>query len=377
MSHIPLDSSSIFEAFATIPDPREPRNQKHKLFDIIAISILGILCGADDYVTICNWGESNLSWLQEHDICLNGVPSHDTLAKFFRFVDPNEFEKRFVQWTQRVAHAVGGVIAIDGKTIKNSRDNERGGKAVHMISAFAAQNQLILGQLATDSKSNEITAIPRLLDLIDIKGSTVTIDAAGCQKEIAKQIRSKEADYILALKKNQGTLHAEAKNFFDQAIDEDPSETGCDYFVSEERSRSRDEKREIWVVQNLDWLPQKESWEDLTSLICVRSTRKTKDKTSVEHRYYISSLKGDADKLGMEIRLHWGVENKLHWHLDVSYGEDKGKVRKDHGPENVSVLKRCTLNLLKADTSTKMGIKNKRARAGWNRKYLLRLIGVK
>ena len=246
-----------------------------------------------------------------------------------------------------------------------------------LLSAFAVENQLVLGQLATDAKSNEITAIPQLLDMLDIEGTTVTIDAAGCQKEIAKKIREKKADYILALKGNQGTLHAEAKNFFTQAVDADPIETGCDYFVSEERSRAREEKREIWATQDLSWLPQKSDWKDLTSLICVRSTRKTKKGTSTELRYYISSSEANADKLGTEIRLHWSVENQLHWQLDVSYGEDKAKVRKDNGPENLSALKKCTLNLLRADTKTKTGIKNKRAKAGWSREYLLEIIGVK
>ena len=200
------------------------RNQTYTLFDIITISILGILCGADDWVAINLWAVCNLSWLQEHSICLKGVPSHDTLGRFFRYVSPSAFEKCFVQWTQNIAGAIKGVIAVDGKTLRGSNDIARNGKAVHIVSAFAAENRLVLGQLATDAKSNEITAIPLLLNMLDIQGATVTIDAAGCQKEIAKEIRGLGGDYTLALKGNQGNLHAEVENFFNQAIQVTPEE---------------------------------------------------------------------------------------------------------------------------------------------------------
>jgi predicted transposase YbfD/YdcC len=369
--------NSIFEAFKDLEDPRRKRNQIHNLFDLITISILGILCGADDWVAINLWASCNLSWLQEYGICVRGVPSHDTLGRFFRYVAPVAFEKCFVQWTQSIAGAIKGVIAIDGKTLRGSNDLTRDGKAVHIVSAFAAENCLILGQLATDMKSNEITAIPLLLRMLDIRGATVTIDAAGCQKEIAKEIRSLGADYILALKGNQGNLNAEAANFFDQALQVTPKEAGCDYSESVEKNRGRLEKREIWITQELDWLPQREDWVDLNALICIKSTRKIKDKETVEMRYYIASGKTNAQGYGSGIRAHWGIENKVHWQLDVSYGEDKSTVRKDNGPENLSVLKRCTMNLLKADTETKAGIKNKRAKAGWSKEYMMSLLNGK
>lgn len=235
----------------------------------------------------------------------------------------------------------------------------------------------MLGQLATDIKSNEITAIPLLLNMLDIQGSTITIDATGCQKEIAKKIRESDGDYILSLKGNQGNLHAEVDNFFNQVIQVVPKEANCDYHVSEEKNRGRYEKREIWSTQDLDWLPQKEEWIDLNALICIKSTRSVKGKTSEEMRYYIASRKTDAKTYGSEIHLHWGIENKVHWQLDVSYGEDKSKVRKDNGPENLSVLKRCIMNLLKADTKTKAGIKNKRAKAGWSKDYMISLLNGK
>ena len=369
--------NSIFSTFKDLADPRKKRNQSYSLFDIITISILAILCGADDWVAINLWASCKLPWLQEHEICLSGVPSHDTIGRFFRYVSPAEFEKCFVQWTQNIAGAIKGVIAIDGKTLRGSNDASRDGKAIHVVSAFAAENKLILGQRATEAKSNEITAIPLLLNMLDIQGATITIDAAGCQKNIAKCIRKKGGNYILALKGNQGNLHAEVENFFKQVIVLTPEEAACDYYVSEEKSRDRFEKREVWSTNEIGWLPQREEWTDLNTLICVRSTRSIKDNTSVELRFYIANEMAEAQKFGLEIRSHWGIENKVHWQLDVSYGEDKSKVRKDNGPENLSVLKRCTMNLLKADTKTKAGIKNKRAKAGWSREYMMELLNGK
>lgn len=369
-----IRSSTIFVAFQELKDPRRERNQAYQLFDIVAISILGVLCGADDWITVCLWANSNLSWLQDQGVCIGGVPSHDTMGRFFRYVNSTEFERCFVNWVQLVSQRVQGVIAIDGKTLRNSCDTARENKAIHIVSAFAAQNQLILGQLATDAKSNEITAIPKLLSMLDIRDATVTIDAAGCQKEIVQVIRDKGGDYLVALKGNQGHLHSEAENFFSQALAVEPTEAEYDYAVSEERSHGRSEKRETFVTQEIGWLPQIGDWAGLRTLACVRSTRTVKGQTSVELRYYISSLAADARKIAEGVRAHWGVENKLHWQLDISYGEDRCKVRKDNGPENFSVLRRCTMNLLKKDTKTKAGIKNKRARAGWDRDYLLELL---
>lgn len=335
------------------------------------------MCGADDWVAINLWAQCNLSWLQEHGICLNGVPSHDTLGRFFRFVCPKAFEKCFIRWTQSIAGMIKGVISIDGKTLRGSADEAAQQKAIHLVSAFASENKIVLGQLATDTKSNEIKAIPLLLALLDISESIITIDAAGCQKDIALDIRSRGGDYVLALKGNQGHLHDEAANFFEQAVLVSPEEADCDYFVSEERSRDRLEKREVWCSSNLDWLPQKEDWKDLRTLVCVKSSRTIREKTSSELRFYISSLEPCARRIGAAIRLHWGVENNLHWQLDVSYREDECKVRKDNGAENLSVLRRCTLNLLKADKKTKAGIKNKRAKAGWSHEYLVELLQCK
>jgi len=279
--------TSVMSSFSIIPDPRKARNQIYSVFDLITISILGILCGADDWVEINLWATANDAWLKEFDICVNGVPSHDTLSRFFRYLDPKVFEQCFISWTQRVAKVVGGVIALDGKTICNSADKAGGTRAIHVVSAFSADNDMVLGQLSTEAKSNEITAFPLLIEMLDLKGAIVTIDAAGCQKNIAHQIRDKGGDYVLALKGNQGKLHDETNNFFQQALLVTPEESGCDYYKNEEQSRGRLEKREVWTIDDLDWLPQKDDWKDLKSLICLRSTRTEKGKTTVEIRYYI------------------------------------------------------------------------------------------
>lgn len=372
-----LRQTSIVSSFSIIPDPRKDRNQLYSIFDLITIAILGILCGADDWVEVNLWADSNNEWLKQFGICLNGTPSHDTLSRFFRYLDSKSFEKCFISWTQSIAKVVGGVIALDGKTLCNSADSTSGTRAVHVVSAFSAENDLVLGQLATEVKSNEITAFPLLIELLDLKGATVTIDAAGCQKEIAEKIRDKKGDYVLALKGNQRKLHDEAENFFKQALDVSPQESGCDYYKNEEYSRGRLEQREVWSIDDLEWLPQKEEWRDLKSLVCLKSTRTQKSIRTVEMRYYISSLGSEAFKLSQAIRSHWYIENKLHWQLDISYGEDGCKIRKGNGAENFSVMRRATLNILKGDKKTKAGIKNKRSKAGWDRAYMLEMLGVK
>ena len=369
-----IQDTSIMLCFSELADPRKSRNQLYSLFDIITVAVLAILCGADDWVEICFWGKANLFWLQERGICLNGIPSHDTFSRFFRFVDPKSFEKCFLIWTQKIAKVVGGIIALDGKTICNSGSGEE--KAIHLVSAFSVENDMVLGQLATQEKSNEITAFPLLIELLDLKGAIITIDAAGCQKEIASQICDKGGDYVLALKGNQGTLHAEVANFFIQALGVGAEEAGCECYINEEKSRGRHELREVFVTNQIDWLPQKNAWSELKSIVCLRSTRTVKGKKTFEKRYYISSLDEDAWKIGRAIRSHWSVENKLHWQLDISYGEDDCKIRKDNGAENFSVLRRATLNLLKADKKTKAGIKNKRSKAGWDKEYMLEVLSM-
>lgn len=371
-------NAPLLLAFGDLPDPRKQRNQHYPLIDIIAVVVMGIICSADDFVSVYRWACHRSQWLSSMGLCLNGVPSHDTMNRVFRLLDPKNFNECFMEWVRMIAATVEGVIAIDGKTLCNSGDGVRETSPLHIVHAFATENHLLLGQLATNAKSNEITAIPELLKMLTIKGNVITIDAMGCQKEIVKQIRKQEGDYVIALKGNQGTLHAEAENFFQQAMDVEPGESGCDFVSSIEKNRGRIEERQVWSC-SLDWLSteQLENWIDLKTLVCVKSTRTHKGKTTHEMRYYMSSLAPNAQRLAQIIRAHWEVENKLHWHLDVSFGEDLCKVRTDHAAENFSLAKKMALNLLKADTSEKLGVPNKRKLAGWSPEYLLKILGVK
>lgn len=367
----------ILQAFASLPDPRKSRNQIYPLIDIVAVAIIGILCSANDWVSVVRWANAYEAWFQSVGLCLDGVPSHDTIGRFFRLVDPKAFESCFAQWMETIVEKIEGVIAIDGKTICNSSDSFKGTKATHIVTAFSAENDIILGQLRTAKKSNEITAIPELLQILKLKGCIVTIDAIGCQKTITANIKDRGGDYALGLKGNQGCLHAEAVNFFDQVIDVGSQEAGCSYSKTVEKDHGRIEEREVWVSSDLAWLDGREDWKGLKSLICIRSTRHEKGKVTTEKRYYISSLTSAADRIAQVIRLHWGIENKVHWHLDVTFNEDKSKIRSGNGAENFSLLKRCVLNLVKLDTTEKASITLKRRIAGWDPAYRLRLLGVK
>jgi len=367
----------LLQAFATLPDPRKSRNQIYPLIDILAVAVIGILCSANDWVNVVRWANAYEGWFQSVGLCLNGVPSHDTIGRFFRLVDPKAFEHCFSQWVQMIAGKIQGVIAIDGKTIRNSNHAFSEQKAAHIVTAFSADNDIILGQLKTAEKSNEITAIPELLDTLLLKGCIITIDAMGCQTAIAKKIQERQGDYVFGLKGNQGTLHAEAVNFFDQALEAGAQESGCTYAKTIEKGHGRIETREVWVTSDLSWLEGVNEWAGLQSMICVKSTREEKGKVTVEKRYYISSLRAEAERMGEIIRSHWGIENKLHWHLDVTFNEDKSKIYAGHGAENFSLLKRCVLNLVKADTTEKASITTKRRIAGWNPAYRLQLLGVK
>lgn len=375
-----IEESKFMQFFSIIPDPRKPRNQLYTVSDIISTAILAILCGYEDWEDVSMWTEAQLTWLQPLGICLEGAPSHDTYNRFFRFLDPDIMEKCFIEWTQSLVGKIQGVVAIDGKTLRGSGNRESELDAIHMVSAFAADNEMVLGQLKTSGKGKELEGIKAILQLLDLEGTTVTIDAGGCHKEVVEIIRSKNADYILGLKGNQGTFFAEAENFFNQVLAMDQDEWGieclCDYFVSEEKSRNRHEKREVWATSNLEWLPQFSQWKDLKSICCIRSTRVIEGKTSVECRFYISSKEAQAEHLGKAIRSHWGIENKLHHILDVAYREDNCRVRKDHGAENMSIIRRSVQNMIKLDKSKKLSTNKKRTAAALNPEYRLKLLGI-
>lgn len=375
-----IEQSGFMQFFSILPDPRKPRNQLYSLVDIISSATLAVLCGFEDWEDVSMWTETNLPWLQPLGICQQGAPSHDTYNRFFRFLDPDMMQRCFIQWTQSLVGRIQGVIAIDGKTLRGSGESASGIDAIHMVSAFATENEVILGQLKTAGKGKELEGIKLILQLLDIEGAVITIDAGGCHKEVAEMIRQKKADYIFGLKGNQGTLLAEVENFFTQVLamgeKEWAQECDCDYFVSEEKSRNRQEKREIWSTGNLGWLPQQNAWQDLKSVVCVRSTRTMNNESSAELRFYISSCVSNAEILGRGIRSHWGIENKVHYVLDVNYGEDKCRVRKDHGAENLSVIRRTTQNMARLEKSKKLSMNKKRSLALLNPEYRLKLLGM-
>jgi len=375
-----IEQSHFMHFFSVLPDPRKSRNQLYPVSDIISTAIIAIICGYDDWEDVSLWTQGQLAWLQPLGICLEGAPSHDTYNRFFRFLDPGVMEKCFIQWTQSLVGKIRGVIAIDGKTLRGSKETSSDLNAIHMVSAFAAENEIILGQLKTAGKGKELEGIKLILQLLDLEGTTVTIDAGGCHKEVADIIRAKNGDYILGLKGNQGTFLAEAKNFFAQVLlmndDEWEKECQCDYFISEEKSRNRQEKREAWATSDLEWLLQKKLWRDLKSIVCIRSTRAVNTESSVELRFYISSKEANAEVLGKGIRSHWGVENKVHHVLDVAYNEDKCRIRKDHGAENFSIMRRAVQNMVKLEKSKKLSTNKKRTVASLNPEYRLKLLGI-
>lgn len=368
-------STSPLEVFRNLPDPRGARNQLHNLFDIFAIAICAILSGANDWVKVAAFAQKKEAWLRTFLELKNGIPSHDTIDRVFRLVDPIEFEKRFVRWTELIADLLPGqVIAIDGKTLRGSHDKNSGLAAIHCVSAFAADNQLVLGQLVTDAKSNEISTIPKLLDTLAITGCLVTIDAMGCQRAIAAKIVDCKADYLLALKGNQESLADEVENYFCQAEEARFEGINHVYYRFEEKNRGRDEAREIWVTDDVNWLPMLKDWKGLRSIMMIKTRRQVKGKLEVDTRYYICSLPPSSGILKDAARKHWAIENTCHWVLDVTYQEDQSRVRKGYGAENLSRLKRLTINMLQQDKTNKGSIATKRFEAALDDEYRERLL---
>jgi predicted transposase YbfD/YdcC len=378
-------TEGLLRFFRGLHDPRAD-NARHRLSDILSIAILAVLCGAESWSAVEGWGWGNIEWLSTFLELPHGIPSHDTFDRVFGLLDPLGFEKCFMAWTTAlVKNSLGLFIAVDGKTLRRSFKHAWSKTPVHLVSAFVAKNQVVLGQLATDCKSNEITAIPKLLAMLELAGATVTIDAMGCQKEIAAQILAQKGHYLLAVKENQPTLHAAVVGLMDEAILERFEGMSHGHFEETDTGHGRIETRRVWVSNEVKWLGNEllGAWPGLASMVVVEVTRQdlgdVSGKVSTERRYFISSHAGtDARLLGQAIREHWGVENGLHWCLDVSMNEDQSRLRVAHGAENFSRLRRIALNKLKRWQIRKpngkvmqAGIRLKQQSCGWSRKFLL------
>jgi len=367
---------SVLRAFADLDDPRMDRTKLHRLDDILTVAICAVICGADGWTQVAQFGRAKQAWFQTFLALPNGIPSHDTFGRVFALLDPAAFEACFMRWITGLATASAGrLVAVDGKTIRRSLDAANDHAAIHMVSAWCEANQLVLGQLATEAKSNEITAMPNLLALLDLDAAVVTIDAAGCQKKLAKQIVDQGGDYLLQLKGNQASLHDETVELFDHGLRDDCQ--GVAYTTAETTNggHGRVERRRVWATGEVGWFAERGKWAGLRSLIRVEARRTVDGQTSCENRYYISSLPADEPAALLRyIRGHWSVENQLHWCLDVSFADDQRRVRKGHGAENFARLSRIALNLLKAQTRHKVGLNTKRLCCGWNHDYLLRVL---
>jgi len=366
-------TNELRSIFSQIDDPRSDINKLHKLEDILLIGIISVICAADTWKDMESFAKGREGFLRSFLDLPNGIPSDDTFNRVFSSIDSEQFEACFVDWVSRLVNLTDGeVIPIDGKTIRGAKANGKK-SPFHMVSAWATNNNLVLGQVKVSEKSNEITAIPRLLELITVKGCIVTIDAMGCQQDIALKIIEQEADYILAVKENQ-------KQLYQDIVDEFRFGKNIQTDLTEELDHGRIETRKCSVITDFNFIENKQEWADLKSIIKIESIRefKNSDKpTETATRYYISSMFTTAKKLQWAIRFHWGIENKLHWVLDVAFSEDASRKREGNASQNFSILSKIALNLLKNETSAKQGIKGKRLKAAYDQNYLLKILGIK
>ena len=362
---------SIAEHFNDIEDIRIERGKKHKLIDIITISICAVVCGADGWIDIEMYGIARKKWLGKFLELPNGIPSHDTFARVFSQINPDEFNRSFLSWIKGISKITAGeIIAFDGKQSRNSGDEKNGQGVINTVSAWAASNRLVLGQKKVEGKSNEITALPELIKILDLVGCIVTIDAMGCQREIVKKIVEKDADYVIAVKKNQPSLYKQIEQLFKQAIKTDGKDLNMSTFSSKEMNRGREEIRNYLMLTDVaEQMDPLQKWEKLTSIGMVESVRVVNENTSVETRYFISSLWNDAKKLAEAIRSHWSIENSLHWVLDVAFKEDNSRIRKDNAPANFAVLRHIAVNIIGQNKSRKLSVRSKRFLASLDEEY--------
>lgn len=359
-------------------DPRIERTKRHKLIDIITIALCAVICGADNWVALETYGCAKYEWLKTFLELPNGIPSHDTFSRVLAQLNPQEFQECFLSWMKSI-HKIteGEVVAIDGKTLCSSYDKGSEQSAIQMVSAWATTNKLVLGQVKVNENSNEITAIPELLKVLELSGCIVTIDAMGCQKEIVKLITQQNADYVITLKKNQGHLYDEVEKLFRQGIGTGFQGFEHSTYKTEEVGHGREEIRHYLMLSDIQQRLNSDSvWSNLNSVGMVESVRQVDGKITVETRYFISSLTNNAQDFAKCVRSHWGIENSLHWVLDVAFREDNCRIRKDNAPQNLAILRQIAVNLLGKEKRVKLGIKNKQFLAAMDNEYLARVLAL-
>lgn len=374
-----LNCPNFTQHFESLSDPRvETSNKRHELMDIVLLSVLAVICGADSFSDIERFGKAKEDFLRKILNLPNGIPSHDVINNVLSKLDPKELQEGFISWVQSFGKLNDSdIVAIDGKTVRRSFKDGNKKSAIHMVSAFRAANHTVLGQVKVDDKSNEITAIPELLKLLNLKGSIVTIDAMGCQKSIAADIRRAQADYVLSLKGNQGNLLDDVSRYLDAMIDKGFKVEHSKQFKTVEKDHGRIETRRCWITDNIDWLTHKSDWAGLKTIGAVESERVnvSTGETSIERRYFICSIDPDAELFAKAVRSHWAIENNLHWTLDVVFKEDGSRIREGYAAENMVVMRHLSLNMLKKET-TKESIRGKRLRAGWDDNFLISVLST-
>ena len=370
--------NSIAEHFSGIDDPRIERCKEHDLMNILMIAVCGVIGGADSWVDIEMFGNAKLAWFESFLSLPNGIPSHDTFGRVFGRLNAEQFQHCFLNWVQAANEVTKGqVVAMDGQQMRGTQEKALGKQAINMVSAWACENHMVLGQRPVKEAGSEITTLPELLKLLELSGCIVTVDALGCQVEVAQAIRDRQADYVLAVKGNQGTLYEDIEDLFKGAEEVAYREVAYDHARTVNKGHGRIEIRQCWAIDDpsfLDYIRRREVWPALHSIVKVVCERRTATETTIKTRYYITSLPPQATRLLDAVRSHWQIENGLHWVLDIAFNQDHSRIRKDNAPANFAVLHHIALNLLKQERSLKVGVKAKRLRAGWDERYLLKVL---
>jgi predicted transposase YbfD/YdcC len=368
-------AGAIADHFSDLQDPRSD-NRSHLLLDIIVIAICAAICDADTWTDVELFGQSKEQWFRKFLELPHGIPSHDTFSRVFALIDTEQFQESFRDWIAAVEERTEGeIVALDGKQLRRSHDKAKGKKAIYMVSAWASENSLVLGQRKVDDRSNEITAVPQLLDMLEVAGCIVTTDAMNCQVETAKKVIENDADYVFVVKENQPRLLETIQGLFDDPNEMRWVDTDSEATVDEKHGRT--ETRQCWTTSDPEYLAYIASfadWPGLRSIGMIEARRSTKEGTSIKRRYFISSLESNAKRLLHAVRTYWGIENKLHWVLDLAFREDESRIRKGNGPENSAVLRHIALNLLRREDTAKISIRAKRKKAGWDNDYLLKVL---